>query len=84
MHKHSKPSPRALQLPVLLLPEKAPSAYPCPPDPPNTHTHTPLPCSFLSFFSLKKRGVLPGLCQANDLISRDEGINVEFHSIVYS
>lgn len=34
--------------------------------------------SFCSIFWLKKRGVLPGLCFSNELISRDEGLHLEF------
>ena len=36
--------------------------------------------SFASIFWLKKRGVMPGLCFSNELISRDEvRSNVVFH-----
>ena len=34
--------------------------------------------SFCSIFWLKKRGLMPGLCHANELISRDEGMHTEF------
>jgi ribonucleoside-diphosphate reductase beta chain len=34
--------------------------------------------SFCSIFWLKKRGLMPGLCQSNNLISRDEGGHTEF------
>ena len=34
--------------------------------------------SFCSIFWLKKRGILPGLCFSNELISRDEGLHLEF------
>lgn len=34
--------------------------------------------SFCSIFWLKKRGLLPGLCFSNELISRDEGLHLEF------
>lgn len=34
--------------------------------------------SFCSIFWLKKRGVMPGLCFSNELISRDEGSHLEF------
>ena len=31
--------------------------------------------SFCSIFWLKKRGLMPGLCHSNELISRDEGLH---------
>ena len=34
--------------------------------------------SFCSIFWLKKRGVMPGLCFSNELISRDEGLHCKF------
>ena len=34
--------------------------------------------SFCSIFWLKKRGLMPGLCFSNELISRDEGLHQEF------
>ncbi len=34
--------------------------------------------SFCALFWLKNRGVLPGLCFSNELISRDEGLHQEF------
>jgi ribonucleotide reductase beta subunit family protein with ferritin-like domain len=34
--------------------------------------------SFCAIFWLKKRGLLPGLCFSNELISRDEGMHLEF------
>lgn len=34
--------------------------------------------SFCSIFWLKKRGLMPGLCFSNELISRDEGLHMEF------
>lgn len=34
--------------------------------------------SFASIFWLKKRGLMPGLCHSNELISRDEGLHTEF------
>lgn len=52
-------------------------SVPLPPPPPP-------PRSFLAFFSLKKRGVLPGLSFANDMVSRDEGIHVEFAGTIYT
>ena len=36
------------------------------------------PGSFCAIFWLKKRGLLPGLSFSNELISRDEGLHVEF------
>ena len=40
--------------------------------------------SFCSIFWLKKRGLMPGLCHSNELISRDEGLHTEFAVMVYS
>ena len=34
--------------------------------------------SFCAIFWVKKRGLLPGLCFSNELISRDEGLHLEF------
>ena len=34
--------------------------------------------SFCAIFWLKKRGLLPGLCFSNELISRDEGLHQQF------
>ena len=34
--------------------------------------------SFCAIFWLKKRGLLPGLCFSNELISRDEGLHLQF------
>jgi ribonucleotide reductase beta subunit family protein with ferritin-like domain len=34
--------------------------------------------SFCSIFWLKNRGIMPGLCFSNELISRDEGLHQEF------
>lgn len=34
--------------------------------------------SFCSIFWLKKRGLMPGLCFSNELISRDEGLHCKF------
>lgn len=39
--------------------------------------------SFCSIFWLKKRGLLPGLTFSNELISRDEGLHVEFAVHLY-
>jgi len=40
--------------------------------------------SFCAIFWLKKRGLLPGLCFSNDLISRDEGLHTDFACLMYS
>lgn len=40
--------------------------------------------SFCSIFWLKKRGLMPGLSFANELISRDEGLHCDFACLVYS
>jgi ribonucleotide reductase beta subunit family protein with ferritin-like domain len=40
--------------------------------------------SFCAIFWLKKRGLMPGLCQSNLLISRDEGLHTEFACLLYS
>lgn len=40
--------------------------------------------SFCSIFWLKKRGLMPGLCQSNELISRDEALHCEFAVLLYS
>jgi ribonucleotide reductase beta subunit family protein with ferritin-like domain len=40
--------------------------------------------SFCSIFWLKKRGLMPGLCFSNELISRDEGLHTEFAVLLYS
>jgi ribonucleoside-diphosphate reductase subunit M2 len=34
--------------------------------------------SFAVIFAFKERGRMPGLCQSNDLISRDEGLHTDF------
>lgn len=39
--------------------------------------------SFCSIFWLKKRGLLPGLCFANELISRDEGLHTDYAILLY-
>jgi ribonucleoside-diphosphate reductase beta chain len=39
--------------------------------------------SFCSIFWLKKRGLMPGLCHSNELISRDEGLHTEFAILMY-
>ncbi len=40
--------------------------------------------SFCSIFWLKKRGLTPGLCFSNELISRDEGLHCDFACLLYS
>lgn len=40
--------------------------------------------SFCSIFWLKKRGLLPGLSFANELISRDEGLHCDFACLLFS
>jgi ribonucleotide reductase beta subunit family protein with ferritin-like domain len=40
--------------------------------------------AFCSIFWLKERGLMPGLCFSNELISRDEGMHVEFAVLLYS
>ena len=40
--------------------------------------------AFCSIFWLKKRGLLPGLCFSNELISRDEALHTEFAVLLYS
>jgi len=40
--------------------------------------------SFCAIFWLKKRGLMPGLCFSNELISRDEGLHCDFTCLVYS
>ena len=40
--------------------------------------------SFCAIFWLKKRGLMPGLCFSNELISRDEGLHQEFAVELYN
>ncbi|CAE7486546.1 Rrm2 [Symbiodinium microadriaticum] len=40
--------------------------------------------SFCAIFWLKKRGLMPGLCFSNELISRDEGMHCDFAVLLYS
>lgn len=40
--------------------------------------------SFCAIFWLKKRGLCPGIAMSNELISRDEGLHVDFACLVYS
>ncbi len=39
--------------------------------------------SFCSVFWLKKRGLMPGLCFSNELISRDEGLHCDFACLLF-
>jgi ribonucleoside-diphosphate reductase subunit M2 len=39
--------------------------------------------SFCAIFWLKKRGLMPGLCFSNELISRDEGMHCDFACLLY-
>ena len=38
--------------------------------------------SFASIFWLKKQNVMPGLCDSNELISRDEGMHTDFACLI--
>ena len=40
--------------------------------------------SFCAIFWLKKRGLMPGLCTANEFISRDEGMHCDFACLLYT
>ena len=40
--------------------------------------------SFCAIFWLKKRGLMPGLCFSNEMISRDEGLHCDFACLIYS
>lgn len=40
--------------------------------------------SFCAIFWLKKRGLMPGLCYSNELISRDEGLHCAFAVLLFS
>ncbi|PPQ72613.1 hypothetical protein CVT26_004087 [Gymnopilus dilepis] len=40
--------------------------------------------SFAAIFWIKTRGIMPGLCYSNELISRDEGLHVEFACALFS
>lgn len=40
--------------------------------------------SFCSIFWMKKRGMLPGLCFSNELISRDEGMHCDFAVLLHN
>ena len=39
--------------------------------------------SFCAIFWIKKRGMMPGLCTSNELISRDEGMHCDFAYLMY-
>ena len=39
--------------------------------------------SFCAIYYFKRRGLLPGLCFANELISRDEGMHTDFAVLLY-
>lgn len=39
--------------------------------------------SFCSIFWIKKKNLMPGLCQANELISRDEASHTDFACLLY-
>lgn len=39
--------------------------------------------TFASIFWLKKRGLMPSLCDSNEFISRDEGLHAEFNVYIY-
>lgn len=39
--------------------------------------------SFAAIFWLKKRGLMPGLCFSNELISRDEGLHCDFACLMF-
>ncbi len=40
--------------------------------------------SFCAIFWLKKRGLMPGLCFSNELISHNEGLHCNFACLMYS
>lgn len=39
--------------------------------------------SFCAIFWIKKRGLMPGLCTSNELISRDEGLHCDFACLMH-
>lgn len=39
--------------------------------------------SFCAIFYMRKRGLMPGLCFANELIARDEGLHANFACLLY-
>lgn len=40
--------------------------------------------AFCSIFWLKEKGLMPGLCMSNELISRDESLHTEFAILIHS
>jgi len=40
--------------------------------------------SFCAIFWIKKKNLMPGLCDANELIARDEGMHTDFAVLLYS
>jgi ribonucleotide reductase beta subunit family protein with ferritin-like domain len=40
--------------------------------------------SFCAIFWMKKKNLMPGLCDSNELISRDEGMHTDFAVLLYS
>lgn len=40
--------------------------------------------SFCCIYWIKEKGILPGLCQSNDLIARDEGLHCNFAVLLYT
>jgi len=40
--------------------------------------------SFCSIFWFKKKNLMPGLCDSNELIARDEGMHTDFACLLYS
>jgi ribonucleotide reductase beta subunit family protein with ferritin-like domain len=40
--------------------------------------------SFCAIFWLKQRGIMPGLCESNEWISRDEGLHQDFAVLLYT
>jgi ribonucleotide reductase beta subunit family protein with ferritin-like domain len=40
--------------------------------------------SFASIFFFKRRGIMPGLCFSNELISRDEGLHCQFAVLLHN
>ena len=39
--------------------------------------------SFCAIFWIKKKNLMPGLCDSNELISRDEGMHTDFACLLY-
>jgi len=40
--------------------------------------------AFCSIYWIKKRNLMPGLCDSNELISRDEGLHTQFACLLYN